>query len=434
MTTYTNLAARAIPLFALLNLSLAFAQERRGQFLVIPYGWAWFLLAFVLITGGIGLAAYLYGRATRPAKAAQYALTSATHMFIWVALILVLYPVINLVAVSFNRNNNLLSAPPNEGNILVRAGILPDPSRFSFVQYQRILSETHVLWYQWALIAIFVLALAVLAFVAVRKRMGGGVRTERLQTIFGWTLFLSAAVLVLSVTPEQFYRVNENGLRQASASEKKVLLFIRNTLLVSGITGLLAVIISSTAGYAFARMRFEGRYGTLLTFVFVQMFPAFMAIVAIFYLMNFLGLLNSFVGLILAYSGGAIAFSSWIFKGYLESVSPSLEEAAMVDGATRWGAFWRIILPLSVPMLIFIFLLQFIGTYSEFILANILLTGDNRWTIGIGLRTFSAGQQFNTQWGSLAASAVLGSLPILFIFYSFQEALTGQTQQGGVKG
>ena len=186
-----------------------------------------------------------------------------------------------------------------------------------------------------------------------------------------------------------------------------MVLFIRNTLLVSGITGLFAVVISTTAGYAFARMKFEGRYPTLLTFVFVQMFPAFMAIVALFYLMNFLGLLNTFTGLILAYSGGAIAFSAWIFKGYLESISPSLEEAAMVDGATRWGAFWRIILPLSVPMLLFIFLLQFINTYSEFVIANILLTGDDRWTIGIGLRSFST-NQFNTQWGTVGGECGLG--------------------------
>src|SRR5690606_40002907 len=118
------------------------------------------------------------------------------------------------------------------------------------------------------------------------------------------------------------------------------------------LTGLLAVALATPAGYAFSRLNFEGRYSTLLTFVFVQMFPTFMALVAVFYLMSRLDLLNTFTGLILAYSGGAIAFSSWIFKGYLDSLTPSLEEQAMVDGATRWGAFWRVILPISVPMLL----------------------------------------------------------------------------------
>lgn len=241
------------------------------------------------------------------------------------------------------------------------------------------------------------------------------------------------AVLVLSIGAGQFYTLAADGGRLRASSGGMMVLYIRNTLLVSGLTGLFAVFISTTAGYAFARMRFSGRHVTLLTFVFVQMFPSFMALVAIFYLMNYLGLLDTYAGLILAYSGGAIAFSSWIFKGYLESISPSLEEAALVDGTTRWGAFWHIVLPLSVPMLLFIFLLQFIGTYSEFLLANVLITSNDKWTVGLGLRAL-ASNALATQWGTLAASAVLGSLPILAIFYAFQNALTAQYTAGGVKG
>ncbi len=407
---------------------------RRGMFLVIPGGWKRALAGFVLITGGIALASYLYGRLSRPGKAGQYAWTAATHLFIWAALLATLYPVVYLLAVSFNRNDSITAALPREGHILFRSGVLPDPNRFSFIQYQRVLGETHLLWYQWLLIALLLVALAVLIFALIAPRFGGNPYLyERVRGFAGLAIFVSAAILVVSITPDQFYRVTETGERIRSSNERKILLYIRNTLLVSGATGLFAVIISTTAGYAFARMRFEGRYQTLLAFVFIQMFPGFMALVAIFYLMNYLGLLNTYTGLILAYSGGAIAFSSWIFKGYLESISPSLEEAAMVDGATRWGAFWRVILPLSVPMLLFIFLLQFIGTYSEFILANILLTGEDRWTVGIALRNFTVGR-FQTQWGALTASAVLGSIPILIIFYSFQSALTGQHTAGGVKG
>ena len=418
----------------LLSLGVAFAQIDRNRFLVVPYGWLRLLTGFAVVAAGVVLGAYLYGRATRPAKAGAYALTAVSHTFIWVFILLTLYPVVNLLAVSFNRINNLSAPPPREGNLLVRAGILPDPAKFSLVQYQDVLSETHLFWYQWVLVGLLVVAgLVLIGALLVRRSKPESRVAERVRTAAIWTLVGSAAVLVVSVNNNQFFSVNEAGERVASSSEKKVVLFIRNTLFVSGLTGIFAVVISTTAGYAFARMKFEGRYGTLLSFIFVQMFPGFMALVAIFYLMNFLGLLNTFAGLILAYSGGAIAFASWIFKGYLESISPSLEEAAMVDGATRWGAFWRIILPISVPMLLFIFLLQFIGTYSEFILANILLTGDDKWTVGIGLRALTS-SRFQTQWGTLAASAVLGSLPILIIFYSFQNALTGQYTAGGVKG
>lgn len=406
----------------------------RQRFLVVPWGWARVAGALALAIGMVAGTAWLWGRSRRPLRAGRYALTAGTHLFLWAAILTTFYPVIYLLAVSFNENDTLAGALPREGPLWVRAGILPDPSRISLEQYQKVLSATHIVPYQWIFVALAGVALAALIGVAIVARAGAspGRRADGLRRTAGLVLFGALAALVLSIGPGQFYTV-VGGQRVPAASDRTIVLFIRNTLLVSGMTGLFAVMISTTAGYAFARMRFEGRYQTLLTFVFVQMFPGFMALVAIYYLMSYLELINTFTGLILAYSGGAIAFSAWIFKGYLESISPALEEAARVDGATRWGAFVRIILPISVPMLLFIFLLQFINTYSEFILANTLLIGQENWTVGIGLRNFTTGR-FDTQWGALAASAVLGSLPILAIFYSFQEALTGQYQSGGVKG
>lgn len=406
----------------------------KGRFLVIPGGWIRFLIGFVLLAGGAGLCAYLWGKATRPGKARDYAIAMATHIFLWVVVLLTFYPIVYLLGVSFNKNNNIAAALPRTGNVLVRAGVVPNPADFSLVQYREVLSQTHILGYQWVFIVLAALAILGLIVVQIAKRNGMNIlKAENWTQRLGWLLFGLLALLIITIGPRQFYSLGTNGEKIPAGSERMIILYIRNTLLVSGITGLFAVLISTTAGYAFARFRFEGRYSTLITFVFVQMFPGFMALVAIYYLMSYLDLLNTFPGLILAYSGGAIAFASWIFKGYLESISPSLEEAALVDGTTRWGAFWRIILPISVPMLLFIFLLQFIGTYSEFILANTLLQDNTKWTVGMGLRNFTSGQ-FATQWGLLAASAVLGSIPILAIFYSFQGALTGQYTAGGVKG
>ncbi len=417
--------------FGLCSSPFALAQ---AEMLRIPFGWLKFLIAFVLLASGLALAAYLYGKATRPQKALMYAISMATHIFIWIVILLTLYPVVYLIAISLSKNDSITATLPKTGNIIFRSGVLPDPDKFSFIQYQKVLGETHLLNYQWLLLALFAISIIIILVGVFAKRMSYSSKNlERFKTYATWFSFISLAVLVISINPSQFYSINEAGQRVGSSSERKIILYIRNTLVVSGATGIFAVLISTTAGYAFSRMRFEGRYQTLLSFVFIQMFPGFMALVAIFYMMNFLDLLNTYTGLILAYSGGAISFAAWIFKGYLDSISPSLEEAARVDGATHWGAFWRIILPVSIPMLLFIFLLQFIGTYSEFILANILLTGENQWTVGIGLRNFST-NRFNTQWGALAASAVLGSLPILVIFYSFQEALTGQHTSGGVKG
>ena len=430
MAVVALLAALGVYLLA----STAPEPVMRGRMLVIPGAWWRFLGMFVLVTGGLALCAYLYGLATRPLRAWRYAVTASTHIFIWLVILAVFYPVVYLLSVSFNRNDTLAGALPREGNLLVRSGVFPNPADLSVVQYLKVLRETHLLPLHWLLVAVLVTAILVVLGTALLPRFGfRSARLERVRGLAGWTVFGSAALLVLSVGPGQFYGVSADGRRLPASTGGMVPLYIRNTLLVSGTTGVLAVLLSTTAGYAFSRMRFQGRYTTLLTFVFVQMFPTFMALVAIFYLMSRLDLLNTFTGLILAYSGGAIAFSSWIFKGYLDSLTPSLEEQAMVDGATRWGAFWRVILPISVPMLLFIFLNQFIGTYSEFILANTLLVGQERWTVGIGLRNFTT-NQFATQWGAMAASAVLGSVPILAIFYSFQDALTGQFTAGSVKG
>ncbi len=104
----------------------------------------------------------------------------------------------------------------------------------------------------------------------------------------------------------------------------------------------------------------------------------------------------------------------------------------MVDGATRWQVFTKILLPLSAPMFVFIFLLQFVGTYSEFVLANLVLTGVESWNVGVGLRSFTTGQ-FQTKWGVFAAASVLGSLPILFLFYGFQQYFVSGYTAGAVK-
>lgn len=434
---YLSMVALVVVVAGGIALLFATAPEAitRNRMLVVPGAWQRFLAAFVLAVAGVAGTAYLYGLATRPLRAPRYAVTAGTHVFVWLVIGAVFYPVVYLLSVSLNRNDTLAGSLPSTGNLLVRAGVMPNPADFSTSQFAKIVSQTHVFGYQWLLVGIMLLAVVVLVASFALPRLGvTSARAERLRGYAGWAVFVSAAVLVLSVQPGQFYGVRESdGARLPASIGGMVPLYIRNTLLVSGVTGVMAVLLSTTAGYAFSRLRFQGRYDTLLAFVFVQMFPTFMALVAIFYLMSRLDLLNTFTGLILAYSGGAIAFSSWIFKGYLDSLSPSLEEAAMVDGATRWGSFWRVILPISVPMLLFIFLQQFIGTYSEFILANTILVGQDLWTVGVGLRNFST-NQFATQWGAMAAAAVLGSVPILVIFYSFQNALTGQFTAGSVKG
>ncbi len=216
-------------------------------------------------------------------------------------------------------------------------------------------------------------------------------------------------------------------------------LWFLNSVKVAGLTALLSMLLCALGAYAFSRFRFRGRRTGLLTLLLIQIFPQFLAMVAIYLFLKQLGEwiptlgLNTHAGLILVYLGGAIGFNTWLMKGFFDTVPRSLDEAALIDGATPWQVFWRIILPLSRPVLAVIFILVFIGTYSDFILASILLKDINKYTFAVGLKFFIE-NQYNTRWGPFAAASILGSLPIVMIFLAAQRWIVSGLTRGAVKG
>lgn len=143
--------------------------------------------------------------------------------------------------------------------------------------------------------------------------------------------------------------------------------------------------------------------------------------------------INTHAGLIMVYLGGAMGVNAWLMKGYFDTIPNSLEESAMMDGATPFQAFWMIILPLARPILAVIFLLQFIGTYSEFILASILITSSEKYTLAVGLQMFIQ-DQYASRWGVFSAASVLGALPIVVLFLLLQKYLVSGLTAGAVKG
>jgi arabinogalactan oligomer/maltooligosaccharide transport system permease protein len=397
----------------------------------VPYGWAYalgviLLLALLIFFYSLAYTALMNRLQGRRKSPWPLFLQGITHLFLWVLILLVYYPVVQVVAASFDPTNNLFSFKrPNTGFLLLDAKVIPYLPEPSLENYARLVEGVILYPYQLGLFLLAGLALLGVGGIGLLRRLlpeeeWMGFWQGRLLLLMALFLF----ALALSLSPKQF---------TGQGTETKFLLWVRNTFLISGLTGLLAVLLTATAGYAFARFRhLPRRYPLLLFFIFVQMFPGFLALVAIYYLLSRLDLLNTFTGLVLAYSGGIISFGTWVYKGYLESISPSLEEAAMVDGATKWQVFTKILLPLSAPMFVFIFLLQFVGTYSEFVLANLVLTGVESWNVGVGLRSFTTGQ-FQTKWGVFAAASVLGSLPILFLFYGFQQYFVSGYTAGAVK-
>lgn len=396
----------------------------------IPAGWLTAVLAMigvVVVLLLVSLAATAMTNRARNRQRSPWPLfrQSVTHLGLWILIVIVYYPVLQVVGASFDPRNNLFSFRQiKSSNLLVRAKVLPDMSHASLENYAKLIAGVVVPVWQWVLIAVLAGLLVVALGLGLARRADPGAhRLERWQnrTLLTFAALLFAGLLALS--PSQFTGVS---------TESHFVLWARNTLLLSGATGLLAVLLTASAGYAFARFRFPGRYGMLMVFVFIQMFPGFLALIAIYYLLSTLDLINTFSGLLLAYSGGVISFGTWVFKGYVESLSPSLEEAAMIDGASRFQAFRRVLLPLAAPMFVFIFLLQFVGTYSEFVLASLVLTGVKSWTVGIGLYNFTTGS-LSTRWGVFAAASVLGSLPILAIFYGFQRYFVSGYTAGAVK-
>jgi arabinogalactan oligomer/maltooligosaccharide transport system permease protein len=136
--------------------------------------------------------------------------------------------------------------------------------------------------------------------------------------------------------------------------------------------------------------------------------------------------------LILVYLGGSMGMNIWLMKGFMDTIPRAIDESGMVDGASHFQIFWNLLLPLLRPILVVIGILSFIGIYGDFILARILLTDVNKYTLMVGLQIFTAGQ-FDQKWGVFAAGALLGALPIMIIYLALQDQIAGGLTTGAVK-
>jgi arabinogalactan oligomer / maltooligosaccharide transport system permease protein len=212
-----------------------------------------------------------------------------------------------------------------------------------------------------------------------------------------------------------------------------------NSLRIAITTTVLGVLMTALAAYAFSRFRFRGRRSLLQTILLIQVFPNFLNMVALYLILQQLGTyvpwlsLNTHGGLILLYLGGVLGVNTWLMKGYFDTVPRDLDEAAMMDGASHWQTFWRVIMPLVRPILVVVGLLGFVGTYSEYILARIMLTSVENYTLAVGLSLFIRDQYAN-RWGQFAAGALIGALPTVIIFLALQRYLVGGLTAGAVKG
>ena len=212
-----------------------------------------------------------------------------------------------------------------------------------------------------------------------------------------------------------------------------------NSIKIASITSVLSLAITTVAAYAFSRFRFRGRQNMLKVILLIQVFPGLLALVATFLMISQMGDvlpfldLDNHTSLILVYLGGAMGVNIWLMKGYLDTVPREIDESAMVEGATDWQIFSQLVLPLIRPILIVVGIINYIGTYGEFVLARVLLRSNEMYTLMVGLQIF-AGAQFSQRWGVFAAGALLGALPIMIIYLALQDQIVGGLTQGAVKG
>lgn len=284
-----------------------------------------------------------------------------------------------------------------------------------------------------------------------RMSFGKWLKQKGWRHVIGWIVIVYATFPLVYVLSGSFAQATQftSTLFTSFTFDNYVALFsdsyrpfgnwFVNTLFISGTAAIGSVFLSALAAYAFSRLRFTGRRAGLLTLILVQMFPQLLALVAIYALLVNIGNVFPFLGigsqlaLIMVYLGGALGANTYLMYGFFNTIPKELDEAAKIDGATHTQIFYGIILRLAAPILAVIGLLAFIGTSSDFILANIILTKPESKTLAVGLYMYVS-DQFGQRWTVFAAGAVLAAIPIVALFLYLQKYIVSGLTGGAVKG
>ncbi|GAB3156416.1 sugar ABC transporter permease [Microbacterium neimengense] len=282
------------------------------------------------------------------------------------------------------------------------------------------------------------------------------IRRRRWWLEVGWKYFFAAIVVFYAVFPLVYVlsaALNPRGTLSgsnnlfsafdlsnfAALGATSYWTWVGNTLLVGGVSAVGAVIMGASAAYAFSRFRFRGRRVSLTSLLIVQMFPQALAFVAIFLMLLAIGEivpalgLNSKLALICVYLGGALGANTFLMYGFFNTIPIEIDESAKIDGATHAQIFWRLIIPLVTPILAVVALLAFITAFGDYILAKIVLTSEDNWTLAVGMYQWVS-NQLASRWGLFAAGAVIAAIPVLALFLSLQRFIVGGLTQGSVKG
>ncbi len=275
------------------------------------------------------------------------------------------------------------------------------------------------------------------------------------MTSTGWHRWIAGAVLVVlvgltafpfywgivaSLTPEAAL-FREPSLwpthiildhYRALFDERDFWIPIRNSIVVAGTTTLLCLAVGSLAAYALARLEFRGKTGILSLILAVTMFPQISIVSPLYLLLRALRLIDTYPGLILPYLTFAMPLAVWLLVGFFRQLPFDLEEAALVDGASRWQSFTRVILPVSVPALATTAILTFIYCWNEFLFALSFTLGPERQTVPVAIALFRG--QYQVPWGQILAAAVVATVPVAALVLIAQRRIVQGLTAGAVKG
>lgn len=283
-----------------------------------------------------------------------------------------------------------------------------------------------------------------------RSARGGSVwwRYLLVAVVLVWALFPVMFLVSAALNPAGTLSTSELIPKNISTANFETLFsdearpytsWYKNSLIIGLVGAIAQTFIGACAAYAFSRMRFTGRRPGLLALLLLQLFPAFLAFVALYITFAAIGDviptigLNTVWGLLLVYLGGAMGANVWLLKGYFDTVPRELDEAAKVDGASHARIFFTMTLRLVMPILVTVFMLGFVGLYSEFILASIFLRDVDSQTLSVGLYSMTVGNERNRLFGQFAAGALLASVPVVLLYLGAQRYLVGGLTQGSVK-
>jgi len=208
--------------------------------------------------------------------------------------------------------------------------------------------------------------------------------------------------------------------------------YFYNSIVVSGVTALLSTVVGALAGYGFSRFQFRGRTSLLAFFLATQMISGVLVIGPYFQILAAVELYNSLTGLIIAYVTICLPFAAWMSKGYFDSIPKELDEAGLVDGASRLQIFIRIICPIAVPGTVSTLLFAFLLAWQDLLWALCLISIDEKRTVTLGV-AFTVGE-FIVKWPMLTAASLIGSLPTILLYLFLQRFYVEGLARGAVKG